>query len=79
MLLRVLRAAQEPKLTQSQLARRAEGKLPRGRTMSPQRYWQIENGEGSEPDEDEKSAVAAALGVKVSDVAWPDFSQRATA
>jgi transcriptional regulator with XRE-family HTH domain len=74
-LLRVLRAQQEPKVTQSQLARRAEGFLPKGRTMSPQRYWQIENGEGALPDADEQAAIAAALAVKVSDIAWPEFAK----
>lgn len=64
-LLRVVRAAQEPKVTQSQLARNAG--------LSAARYWQIENGEGSEPSIDERRAVATALGVKVSDIAWPEF------
>lgn len=78
-LLRVLRAQQEPKVTQVQLARMAESRLPQGQTMSPARYWQIENGEGSEPSVDEKVAVAAALGVKPSDVAWPEmFKVRAS-
>jgi hypothetical protein len=36
------------------------------------RYWQIENGEGLPVSPDEKSAIAAALDVKVSDIAWPD-------
>ena len=62
-LLRVLRAAHEPKITQSQLARRAG--------LSAARYWQIENGEGSDPSESERAAVASALGVKVAEVAWP--------
>ena len=65
--LRAIRAAKEPKLTQSQLAREAG--------MSASRYWQIENGEGSEASKDERAAVAAALGVKVSDIAWPDVSR----
>lgn len=78
-LLRVLRAQQEPKVTQSQLARAAERLLPNGRTMSPQRYWQIENGEGSEPSIDERRAVAAALGVSVSDIAWPEFAKAQSA
>lgn len=64
MLLRVLRAGHEPRLTQSQVALLAG--------ISAARYWQIENGEGSEPSEDERRAVAAALGVKVSEVAWPE-------
>lgn len=70
-LLRVLRASQEPKATQLHIARRAG--------LSPARYWQIENGEGSEPDADERAAVAAALGVKVSEIAWPDRSVARTA
>ncbi len=63
MLLRVLRAAQEPRLTQRQLALKAG--------LSPSRYWQIETGEGSEPSDAERGVVADALGVKVADVAWP--------
>jgi len=59
-------------MTQIQLARRAEANLPDGRTMSPQRYWQIENGFGAPPDNDEKAAVAAAVGVTVAEVAWPN-------
>lgn len=59
-----LRADQAPKVSQSQVARRAG--------MGLYRYWQIENGDGSDPSDDEKRAVAAALGVKVSDVLWPD-------
>lgn len=74
-LLRVLRAQQEPKLTQSHVAKLAQARLPKGQTMSMQRYWQIEHGDGSEPSPDEKSAVAAALGVKVSDIAWPEFAK----
>lgn len=70
-LLRVLRAQQEPKVTQSQIARRAG--------MSAARYWQIENGEGSEPKPQERTAVAAALGVRVSDIDWPDMSAARTA
>ena len=70
-LLRVLRATQEPKLTQSQAARKAG--------MGLFRYWQIENGEGPEPTKDEQIAVAAALGVKVLDIAWPDVGVRASA
>lgn len=64
-LLRVVRAEQEPKITQSQLARKAG--------LSAARYWQIENGEGSDPSPDEMNAVAAALNVKVSDIAWPNI------
>jgi transcriptional regulator with XRE-family HTH domain len=72
MRLRTLRADQEPEVTQRQMARLAG--------MNLTRYWQIENGEGPEPTKDEKQAVAAALGVKVSDIVWPDLSkERATA
>lgn len=66
-LLRVLRAQQEPKVSQRQLALKAG--------LSPARYWQIESGEGSEPHQNERAAVAAALGVKVSDIAWPEFAK----
>lgn len=62
-LLRVLRVQQEPKVTQSQLARKAG--------LGHFRYWQIENGEGPDPSADEQTAVATALGVKVADIAWP--------
>lgn len=78
-LLRVLRAAKEPKLTQAQLARSAEVHLPGGQTMSMQRYWQIENGEGTAPSDTEKGAVAAALGVLVSEIAWPDITREVRA
>lgn len=64
MRLKVLRADRD--VTQTKLARAAG--------LSPARYWQIENGEGSEPSPDEKNAVAAALSVKVSDIAWPEFT-----
>lgn len=63
-LLRAVRAAQEPKVTQSRVARRAG--------LSVSRYWQIENGEGSDPSDDERDAIAAALGVKADDIAWPE-------
>jgi transcriptional regulator with XRE-family HTH domain len=65
--LRAIRADQEPKVSQSQVARKAG--------MGTFRYWQIENGEGPEPSRDEREAVAAALGVKVSAVAWPDGAE----
>lgn len=65
--LRVIRAAQEPKLSQSQLARRAG--------LGLYRYWQIENGEGAPTSDIERTAVAAALGVMVSEVAWPEFQK----
>lgn len=67
-LLRVLRAAQEPKVTQSQLARKVG--------ISPARYWQIENGEGAKPSEGERAAIAAALSTSVSAIAWPVFAAR---
>ncbi len=62
-LLRALRAAHEPKISQSQLARRAG--------MALFRIWQIENGEGPASTKSEREAIAAALGVKVTDIAWP--------
>jgi transcriptional regulator with XRE-family HTH domain len=64
--LRVWRAERD--ITQTKLARRAG--------LSAARYWQIENGEGSEPKPDEKSRVAAVLGVQVSDIAWPAVERR---
>lgn len=68
--LRVIRAAQEPKMSQSQAARRAG--------MGLYRYWQIENGDGPEPTVDERNAVAAVFGVKVSDIAWPEQDVKAS-
>lgn len=67
MLLRAVRASQDPKVSQSQLARKAG--------LALFRYWQIENGEGPTVSDDEKGAVAAALHVKVSDIAWSEFSK----
>jgi DNA-binding Xre family transcriptional regulator len=64
--LRVLRAAHEPKLSQSQLARKAG--------MGTFRYWQIENGEGPTVTADEKRAIVAALDARVSDVEWSDVA-----
>jgi transcriptional regulator with XRE-family HTH domain len=66
-ILRVLRAAREPRITQSQLARRAG--------LSASRYWQIEHGEGSMPSAAERAAVANALGVSVDAIAWPTFEK----
>ncbi len=71
MRLRTLRADQEPEVTQRQMARQAG--------MNLTRYWQIENGEGPAPTPEEKKAVAAALGVKVSDIVWPEIAERASA
>lgn len=62
-LLRGVRADKEPKVTQSQVARTAG--------MSEVRYWQIENGERHPATPEEQDAIAKALGVKVSDIAWP--------
>lgn len=67
--LRVLRAEQD--VTQSFVARLAG--------LSTSRYWQIENGEGSEPRPDEKIAVAAALQVKTTDIDWPEMARAAHA
>jgi DNA-binding XRE family transcriptional regulator len=63
--LRVLRA--EHDITQSKVARKAG--------LNATRYWQIENGEGPAATDDERAAVAAALGVKVSEIAWPEFQK----
>lgn len=60
--LRVLRA--EHDLTQAKLARRAR--------LNVTRYWQIENGEGLPPTDDERFAIATALDVKVTEIAWPE-------
>lgn len=46
--------------------------------LNATRYWQIENGEGSEPTKDEQKAVAAALGVRVGDIAWPELGVKAS-
>jgi transcriptional regulator with XRE-family HTH domain len=59
-----LRAMQEKKVSQSQVAKKAG--------LGTFRYWQIENGEGPDITKDERDAVAAALGVKPSEIAWPD-------
>lgn len=61
-----IRALERPKVSQSQVARKAG--------MGTFRYWQIENGEGPEPTTDEKKAVAAALNIKVADIAWPEVA-----
>lgn len=45
--------------------------------LNATRYWQIENGEGLSPTTDEQKAVAAALGVKVSEIDWPSVGVRA--
>jgi transcriptional regulator with XRE-family HTH domain len=39
--------------------------------MNISRYWQIENGEGLPPSEDERLAIAEELGVRPSEIAWP--------
>ena len=64
-LLRVLRA--EHDITQMKLARKAR--------LHVTRYWQIENGEGLPPTDDERQAVADALDVKVTAIAWPEFEK----
>lgn len=64
LLLRAIRASQQPKVTQDRVARMAG--------MGAFRYWQIESGEGPDVTKEEREAVAAALGVKVSDVEWPE-------
>jgi len=65
-------------LTQDRLVMRVAKHLPKGRTMSQARYSQIENGVGAPPDDDEQAAVAAAIGVKVTEIAWPDREARAS-
>lgn len=68
-LLRVLRAAQQPRAaTQSQMARKAG--------LTTARYWEIENGEGKSTSADERHAVAAAFGVDESTIAWPQVHPR---
>ena len=69
-LLRVLRAAKVPKLTQLQLARRAQ--------IGSYRYWQIENGEGTAPTEVERQAIAKVLAVNVGAIAWPSQEEIAS-
>lgn len=70
LLLAAIRASQHPKVSQSQVARKAG--------MGLYRYWQIENGEGPDPTKGEREAVAAALGVRVSDIAWPEQGVKAS-
>lgn len=67
MVLRAVRANLQPKVSQSQLARKAG--------MGLYRYWQIENGEGPESSQSERDAVAAALDVKASEIAWPEVAK----
>lgn len=43
--------------------------------MSQTRYWQIENGAALPATMDEQKAVATALGVKVNEIAWPEFEK----
>jgi transcriptional regulator with XRE-family HTH domain len=77
-LLRVLRAQQQPKrFTQSDLARRVAAILKQ--PFSSQRYWQIENGEGSAPSDDQRAAIAQALGVATTAIAWPVILEQAHA
>jgi transcriptional regulator with XRE-family HTH domain len=71
LLLRVIRAAQEPRVSQAQIAKRAG--------LGLHRYWQIENGEGPDPSLDEKAAIAAALGVEVAGISWPETARARTA
>ena len=66
--LRVLRAERD--ITQMRVARDAG--------LSNSRYWQIENGFGSDPNDDEQAKVAAALGVKKSDIDWPSLKAHAS-
>jgi DNA-binding XRE family transcriptional regulator len=73
--LRGVRHDMPTKTSQARLAKTVAGILKR--SFSPARYWQIENGLGSDPSDEEKAAVAAALGVKVSDIAWPGKAKAA--
>lgn len=66
--LKVLRA--DADLTQIDVARRAG--------MNVTRYWQIEKGYGNPATKPEREAVAAALSVKVSEIAWPELEVRAS-
>lgn len=59
------------RVTQARLVMTVAALLPEGRTMSQARYSQIENGEGPEPKDYEKAAIAAALDVRLADVEWP--------
>lgn len=68
-LLRALRANQQPKLSQRQLAQRVATRL--NRSFSEPRYWQIENGYGNPASQDERAAIAAELNVKPSAIDWP--------
>lgn len=63
--LKVLRALAD--VTQLDVARHAG--------LSPKRYWEIENGYGNPASKDERDAVALALGVSQSAVAWPEIPQ----
>lgn len=75
--LHVIRASQ--RVTQDRLMLKVGTLLPEGRTMSQARYSQIENGVGKPPDKDEKDAVAAALDLAVSEIAWPEFPKSVSA
>lgn len=59
--LKVLRAEQD--VTQHDVATKAG--------LSRSRYAQIETGEGAVARLEEREAVAAALGVRASDIDWP--------
>lgn len=65
------RAMGARKISQSQVARKAG--------LGLYRYWQIENADGPDPTPDEREAVAAALGVKVSEIDWPETDRRVSA
>jgi transcriptional regulator with XRE-family HTH domain len=62
--LKVQRAERD--ITQHQVAQAAG--------MNQTRYWQIENGAGNPPTDDERAAIAAVLGVSASAIAWPAFT-----
>ncbi len=66
----MLRAQQEPKLTQSRLAFQAG--------IGRARYAQIEVGDAV-PSEADRAAIADVLGVSVNDIAWPVVQARRSA
>lgn len=63
--LRVLRAERDA--TQALVARLAG--------LSATRYWQIENGERHPPTPKERAAIASALEIGETSIAWPEPSE----
>lgn len=68
-----LRMDHKPRLSQERIAVLIAAQLKR--SFSPARYWQIENGYRTPPTADEKKAVATVLGVRVSDIDWPQVQK----